>query len=76
MEPPRRLRILSPQELRGLTTQRLLSYRKKCLSLENSPEESDYDPNEVTTLDATYIWFKSDPRWGELYANVLAALKR
>lgn len=74
MEPPRRLRILSPEELGELTTQRLLSYRKKCLSLENSPEDSDYDSAEIDRLDAAYIWFKTDPRWNAVYASVLSAI--
>ncbi|MBC7857142.1 MAG: hypothetical protein IAF94_27240 [Pirellulaceae bacterium] len=52
-----------------------MSYRKKCLSLENTPEASDY-LNEASNLDPTYIWFKSDPRWAESYANVLSALAK
>jgi hypothetical protein len=73
---PRRLRILSPEELSHLTTERLLSYRKKCLALENTPEDSDCDLDEIRNLDPSYIWFKSDPRWSEAYANVLSALAK
>lgn len=60
MRPPRRLKILTPSELRQLNEARLLSYRKKALSIENSPEESDYGPDDIARLDQTYIWFKSD----------------
>ena len=71
---PRRLSVLSPEQLGHLSTERLLSYRKKCLSLENTPEEADIDPDQICNLDPTFIWFKSDPRWSEAYANVLSAL--
>lgn len=74
MEPPRRLKILTPAQLRHLTKARLLAYRKKALSLENSPEESDYSPKDVAALDDSYIWFKSDPRWRPLYDRILSRL--
>lgn len=76
MKPPRRLKPLSSEELRRLPKARLLSYRKKALSLENSPEKSDYDSDEVGALEKTYIWFKSDPRWKPLYDEILLALGR
>jgi hypothetical protein len=76
LQPPRRLKILTPDELVALSEARLLSYRKKVLSLENSPEESDYEPAEVAGLDLTYIWFKSDPRWNDVYQAVLQALSQ
>jgi hypothetical protein len=52
----------------------LLSYRKKALSLENSPEQSDYSSDDIKVLDKRYVWFKSDPRWKSVYEEVLAAL--
>jgi len=75
MQPPRRLRILSPTELRHLTVERLLEYRKKALSLENSLAASDYH-DTADTLDEAFIWFKEDPRWQAVYADILAELAR
>jgi hypothetical protein len=74
MKPPRHLRVLSREQLRHLTRARLLAYRKKALSLENRPEESDYSPDEVNLLDDSFIWFKSDPRWGTSYQLICEAL--
>jgi hypothetical protein len=86
--PPRKLKIMSPEEMTHLTKARLLSYRKKALSLENNPEESDYLKNRyfaieqydyfelVKELDQNYIWFKSDPRWSIVYQNILDALAK
>ena len=74
MAPPRRLRVLSAVELGHLTVSRLLAYRKKALSLENSPEASDYSPDEVRALDPSFIYFKSDPRWHPAYDLILQAL--
>lgn len=76
VKPPRRLAILSREQLLRLTEARLLSYRKKALSLENSPEESDYSDLEIKSLDKTYIWFKSDFRWKRVYNDILHALAR
>lgn len=73
MQPPRRLRVLTPSELGKLSVQRLLAYRKKALSLENSAADSDY-ADEVADLDQTYIWFKEDPRWHRIYEDILQAL--
>ncbi len=72
---PRKLKILSPHELRHLTVERLLAYRRKALSLENSLADSDYRET-ADTLDPTYIWFKEDPRWQILYKDILAELDR
>jgi hypothetical protein len=76
MKPPRRLKPLSSEELLRLSKDRLLSYRKKALSLENSPEKSDYDSDDIKKLDKSCIWFKSDPRWKALYDEILLALAR
>lgn len=73
MKPPRRLRILTESELRHLTVERLLAYRKKALSLENTLADSDYG-DSADELDETFIWFKEDPRWQEVYDRILAAL--
>lgn len=74
MTPPRRLKILSVMDLLRLTEARLLAYRKKALSLENCPEDSDYSPGEVSELDQNFIWFKSDPRWQIVYDQILQVL--
>ena len=74
MVPPRRLAMLSSDQLARLTKSRLLAYRKTALSLENSPEDSDYSSDEVKLLDKSYLWFKSDPRWHEQYELILKAL--
>ena len=74
MNLPRRLKVLSSEELRHLSEARLLAYRKKALSLENCPEETDYTPEQIRALDMTYIWFKTDPRWQPAYDLILSAL--
>ena len=70
---PRRIRALTPAELENLTVQRLLAYRAKALSLENTLAGSDYC-DIASTLDMTYIWFKDDPRWQPLYDDILREL--
>ena len=70
---PRRLKLLSDEELSLLSVDRLLEYRKKALSLENTLLESDY-VEVAKDLDPEFIWFKDDPRWQELYNRILAAL--
>ena len=74
MQRPRRLAILTRERLRQLSASRLLSYRKQALSLENSPEESDYGSDDMNDMDMRYIWFKSDPRWKIAYDELLEAL--
>jgi hypothetical protein len=76
MNPPRRLRILSEEQLGHLTEARLLAYRKKALSLQNCPEELYYTSEELQGLDKAFIWFKSDPRWQSAYDLILEALAR
>ena len=74
MPPPRRLRLLTKAELRHLTVARLLAYRKKALSLENTLGDSDY--RDAGKLDDTFVWFKEDPRWQSAYDDILAELAR
>ena len=74
MKSKRRLRVLSPDELLHLNEARLLEYRKKALSLWNSPEDGDFTADEARSLDPNYIWFKSDPRWQPAYDQILDAL--
>lgn len=75
MQPPRKLRILSQSDLRHLTVERLLKYRNKALSLENTLADSDYH-DHTGKFDETFVWFKEDPRWQLLYEEVLAELAR
>lgn len=70
---PRRLKLLNDEELSLLSVVRLLEYRKKALSLENTLLASDY-VEVAKDLDPEFIWFKDDPRWQELYNRILAAL--
>ncbi len=76
MKPPRQLKILSQDQLLRLSEARLLAYRRKALSLENCPEDSDYSDEEIQSLDGNSIWFKSDPRWKPAYEQILEALAR
>lgn len=71
---PRRLKLLTEEELSLLSVDRLLEYRRKALSLENTLFASDY-VEVAKDLDPEFIWFKDDPRWQELYNRILAALK-
>lgn len=76
MKQRRRLKVITADQLRHLTEERLLEYRKKALSLANCPEDADYSQVEAQSLDANYIWFKSDPRWRPAYDQILNALAR
>ncbi|MGL5874545.1 MAG: hypothetical protein ACRC2R_19620 [Xenococcaceae cyanobacterium] len=72
---PRRIRPLTIEQLQQLTVERLLAYRKKALSLEDSLAASDYIDTEIAqTFDETYIWFKEDSRWKPLYDAIISEL--
>ncbi len=73
MRPPRRLKLLSDDDLKLLTVERLLAYRQKALSLENSLLASDY-AGTTEALDPKYIWFKDDARWTDAYNRTLTVL--
>ena len=70
---PRRLKPKNKIELEHLTVERLMAYRKKALSLENSLDASDYHDVAIH-LDQNFIWFKDDPRWQTVYNGVLGVL--
>ncbi|TWT37735.1 hypothetical protein KOR34_26980 [Posidoniimonas corsicana] len=74
MRPARRLKPLDEAELATLTKSRLLQYRKRALALENCLAESDYLDQEIEDWDPAYIYFKDDPRWRQLYDQILARL--
>lgn len=65
---------MKEHELATLTKERLLAYRKKALSLENSLQDSDYHDQEPRDWDPIFIYFKDDPRWQETYEIVLQCL--
>ncbi len=71
---PRHVKPIEKQKLSTLTAKRLLAYRDRLLSLEESPELSDCTTGEVEEFDRTYSWFKSDLRWQSLYDQVREAL--
>jgi hypothetical protein len=67
---------LDGELLSTLPAKRLLAYRDRLLSLEESPEESDCYEDEIRGLDPALIWFKSDSRWKDLYDQVRALLAK
>ncbi len=73
---PRSVRPIDEQLLTRLPAKRLLAYRNRLLSLEESPELSDWETFEIADLDPAFIWFKSDPRWRDLYDQVLYCLNQ
>lgn len=65
----------SATDLRDLSVDRLLEYRKQALCLENTLATSDY--NDIAdTLDNAFIRFKDDLRWQSLYNAILVELTR
>jgi hypothetical protein len=70
----RYLRPLTSSQLATLSLQRLNAYRNKLLALEESPELSDWDADELAALDPGLLHFKSDARWGPLHAQVMRAI--
>jgi hypothetical protein len=76
MRPARRLRPLEQAELATLTKNRLLKYRKRALSLENSLVESDYHDQKTEDWDPAYVYFKDDPRWQHAYDLLLEFLAK
>lgn len=73
--PPRTVKPITRHRLETLTTERLLAYRNKLLSLEASLEQSDWNPEELRGIDPSLIVFKSDPRWSILYEDTLRVLE-
>ncbi len=71
----RRVNPLSSEELAGLTTRRLLAYRKKVLALESSAELSDLEDAEMAELEPGYVYFKESSEWADLNAVLTAVLQ-
>ena len=73
----RHVRPIPVSRLASLTTPRLLAYRNRLLSLEESVELSDVqDVAELADLDPDLLYFKSDLRWISLYDAVKLELAR
>jgi len=70
---PKRLRVLSIQELENLTVSRLLAYRNKALSIESKPVGLEPSDSRIFN-DDRFIWFKQDPRWDGLYESICTVL--
>jgi hypothetical protein len=66
----RRVRPIASAELEALSTKRLLAYRSKLLGLEESAALSDRGVGEVAALDPSFVYFKDQVEWQELYASV------
>ena len=72
--PKRSVRPISFSGLEGLTTERLLAYRSRLLSLEDSGRLSDLDEGERVTHDPSVLYFKDQPAWREVYADLKRVL--
>lgn len=71
---PRRVRVLSIEELEQLSMARLLAYRKKLLMLEDSPVLGDWGEAQLDHLEPGYVYFKDSPAWAETAAAAKALL--
>ena len=49
---------ITHEELARLSTERLLAYRERLLSLVNSSSDSDLSQDEIETLDGNAIYFR------------------
>jgi hypothetical protein len=72
---PRSVKPVSREVLSTLSGGRLLAYRERLLSLEESPASSDSGEAELAGLEPSLIWFKADPRWRVLYEQVVGMLR-
>ena len=76
MSQPRRARPITVEQLSALTTARLLAYRNRLLTLEESVESSDWTRTQLAACDPALMYFKTDPRWQPLYEAVRQELAR
>ncbi|MFN3255408.1 MAG: hypothetical protein ACE37B_06910 [Ilumatobacter sp.] len=72
----RNVRPLGLEELNALTTKRLLAYRSRLLSLQESAAESDMDESQVAELDPALLHFKDQALWLDTYAQLKTILAR
>jgi len=71
LRQPRTVAPLTRLELQKLPTHRILAYLNKLHACENSLEESDLEPHEVTVEG---IVFKDGKEWQAQYALVKSVL--
>ena len=71
---PRGVSPISLDQLKALPTPRLLAYRDRLLALEESYELSDWTQVNRKEADPDRLYFKADPRWQRLYAELKAIL--
>lgn len=65
---------MTPAQIEALTTERVLAYRSRLLSLQDSAMLSDLDEYELGALDPSLLYFKEQPEWVTLYADVKRVL--
>lgn len=70
----RSVRPLGFAELDALPAERLLAYRSRLLSLQESAAKSDIDEAEMAALDPTLLYFKDQEQWIDTYAHVKTIL--
>jgi hypothetical protein len=66
----RSVKPIPVEALSSLTTERLLAYRSRLLSLETSAEGSDIDESELARLDGGFLYFKDSSDWQILYSAI------
>lgn len=69
------VRLLPAQDLDLLNPQRLTSYRRRLLQLEESHELSDVEPDDARVPDAEHLLYKSDVRWRAAYDDVQSRIR-
>jgi hypothetical protein len=69
---PRNVAQVHLEELSSWPTKRLLGRLKALRKLEESPEVSDFEVEELREVEG--IVFKSDPRWSEAYKELKSIL--
>jgi hypothetical protein len=70
----RKVRPLPVEVLEALSTERLMAYRAKLMSLEDSAEMSDHDDSELAGLPPGFLYFKQDPGWRDVYRALKSIL--
>lgn len=75
--PLRRVRPLPATTLASMPTPRLHAYRRKLLSLQETPDLEDITAEELEAAkNPEFLFFKVDPAWPEQLRVVLEAIHR
>ena len=75
--PLRRVRPVPAATLASMTTPRLDAYRRKLLSLQESPDLADItDDEHEEAKNPEFIFFKDDPAWPQLLHAVVELLRQ